>query len=86
VSEKIHINFDMEKLVRVALKFFRFLRKRTKGPAEAYAVLLILKSCFEGELGLKENKFQPIIEAFEESFPKVSLDDINCKVRAGEFN
>ena len=64
VSEKNHIYFHTEKLARVGLKVFRLLRKKTKGPAEAYAVLLILKSCFEGEFGLKENEFQPLIEAF----------------------
>ncbi|MDH5634648.1 MAG: hypothetical protein OEY30_02355 [Candidatus Bathyarchaeota archaeon] len=77
MSEKIHLYFEGKKLARAALKFFRFLLKRTKGPAEAYAVLLVLKSCFEGELGLKESDFQSIIEAFEESFPKVSLDDVD---------
>ena len=77
MSEKIHVYFDGEKLVRVALKVFRLLLKKTKGAPEAYAVLLILKSCFEVEFGLKENEFQPIIEAFEQSFPKMSLDDVN---------
>ena len=76
VSEKIHIYFHMQKLVRVSLKVFRLLRKKTKGPAEAYAVLLVLKSCFEEEFGLKENEFQPVIGAFEESLPRGSPNDV----------
>ena len=64
MAKKVDVYLDLEKLSRVARKIFLLLVKKTRSPFESYAVLLIVKSFLEDELGLKEDEFKPIVAAF----------------------
>jgi hypothetical protein len=66
MTKKVDVHLDPEKLSRVAMKVFRLLVKKTRTSYEAYAVLLVLKSCFEDEIGLKETEFKSVVDDFSD--------------------
>ena len=65
------IEIDFDKIVRVGQKINELLVKRTKGSAEAYAVLRFLCLYYEQDLGIE---FQPEFEAALKDLVKRSIE------------
>ena len=65
------IEIDFDKIVRVGQKVNELLVKRTKGSAEAYAVLRFLCIYYEQDLGIE---FQPDFEEALKGLIKKKLE------------
>ena len=64
ITKKNDACLNLDKISRTSLKMFHFLKRKTKSPCEAYAVLLLLKTAFEEEYGFKEEGFKPLLDEF----------------------
>ena len=65
IQRKNNSCLNLDKVSRISLKMFHFLKRKTKSPCEAYAILLLLKMIFEEEMGFNEEGFKPLLDEFE---------------------
>ena len=65
IQRKNNLCLNLDKVSRISIKMFHFLKCKTKNPCEAYAVLLLLKTALEEEYGFKEEWFKPLLDKFE---------------------
>lgn len=65
IPKNVDVPLDINKISRIGKKILDLLMRKTKNPHEAYAILLILKTIIEKEMGFNEEDFKPLIDEFK---------------------
>ena len=65
IPKNVDVPLDVNKMSRLGKKIIDLLMRKTKNPVEAYAILLILKTIIEEEMGFNEEDFKSLIDEFK---------------------